>query len=1518
MRKLISIGCICLSSVLYGQSTLFKETFKNNGYFDGPASDYNYYDNSNSMYSSDIIRISNSSPSNYPGASGGSFLFLGPVATSVLRPLIVISGINTSAYINIKLSFGATTWWGPASDYMDISYSTNGNTWTLMDDTDLSSGSYISATWSKVTLNESLPSAENLRLKIHVTSTSQIVKFDDIELTGDILESIPPSTPSNLNYSDLTFNGLLLKWDASTDNTGIARYDIYDGSSLLTSSFSPSAKILYLNAGTQATLKVQAVDLSGNKSDFSNELIVSIPDMPADHIFSWERDQAKVLETGDLEWQPEDFEFITGSSVRYIDYESGNDSNDGISKSTPWQHHPWDPASTGISGSTTGIHTYVFKRGVVYRGTFEAKESGEPGDPIRLTSDPAWGTGEASIYGSRRFTSGWIKADVSTAPKIPDPGKVWYQDITDFMPNTKVVCELTPSGIKRVYPARTPNYRNTPDDPMKTWPVWTNKETYDAVNKNLWLADTKNITQSDPQYYVGGTVWSQEDKIVMCTVWGQTIKSYDPSKNRISVADQNFGGKGCHYFIENTPYLLDSTSEYYYDAASKRMFIRLEEDKDPNTTTLEIAITGKLLIMDTKHDIVISGLTFGFTTADAIRFGINDGIATIQLSGSCYDIEISHNKFTYVNGAVSARNISSLANTSHDIVVSDNDMQVIDDMAIAFSNGGNVYFDKVKILRNRIYDNGARHLGRWYSSIPAIIGYFIDAEIAGNIVDISWGNGLDFFWGKSGTDSSSSIPFIRGLVHHNKASNTLIGTNDYGGIENWQGGPTYCYNNISHNASGYKHFNNSSLGYAFYHDGSFKQYIFNNIASGISWNRNNSGFMQVLGFYNMYVHNTGYRMNSLHTGAVNGLDSGGHNSYLGNLGDSVNYQTKTSLKPDQVAFESYGNNVFSKTAFRGSFVTDEQSKSVFWTDKNLVDLATFKMNLADYKPQLDEVGIEAMKPVIPMAYNSDFRPDSESEAIDRGVKFFASFPLYAVVGEWNFYKHPADSSIIMADNFYMTDEYANRQTYYTVPENNLKAHGVTLSNFVKGQLEDWTEGALHFDGAQTYCELDHTITSTKVCTNVDMTTNNFIIETFFRTEKDHTVGVMISKYDPSGNGYQLDIDQNGKARISLIESGSVVYSLASFSAVNDSAWHHLLVEVNRSGNLHIFIDGKISNGSISGTFPSASLSLENTSNLLVGKNHDGNFFHGSIDFLRISKGNLANARTTIQELYAWELDGPFLKDITGKEPMGKRDAGAIEVGTKTCELNVVPEKLEFPMEAGNSDINIDSETGFEIYKTLGSFISAQTSPGKISVSVPDNSGTFTSRTGEIWLTGCNDSYKISVSQAAAPCVVDAEPDTIIFGTVAGDTVLTIVKNNPVTVNKTSSFISVSLNPVTDSLTITVASNSTSSRRTGYVYIIGCKSDTITIIQESSVSVHDWPSQEIKIYPNPSEDGRFFISRPGYSEKSQVTIQDLTGKVLYNSWLQGEFKEVVFNHEKGFYILKIFNKEYCYTYKILIK
>ena len=134
--------------------------------------------------------------------------------------------------------------------------------------------------------------------------------------------------------------------------------------------------------------------------------------------FAWQQDYARVTERGDIEWTPREFRLVVGDSVRFIDYENGSDAHDGASPQRPWKHHPWDAAATANAAAATGIDTYVFKGGVIYRGQLTVKEQGRPGRPIRLTRDPAWGDGPAILAGSQAVT-GWSRG--ADHAKIPEP-----------------------------------------------------------------------------------------------------------------------------------------------------------------------------------------------------------------------------------------------------------------------------------------------------------------------------------------------------------------------------------------------------------------------------------------------------------------------------------------------------------------------------------------------------------------------------------------------------------------------------------------------------------------------------------------------------------------------------------------------------------------------------------------------------------------------------------------------------------------------------------------------------------------------------------------------------------------------------------------------------------------------------------------------------------------------------------------------------------------------------------------
>ena len=136
-------------------------------------------------------------------------------------------------------------------------------------------------------------------------------------------------------------------------------------------------------------------------------------------------------------------------------------------------------------------------------------------------------------------------------------------------------------------------------------------------------------------------------------------------------------------------------------------------------------------------------------------------------------------------------------------------------------------------------------------------------------------------------------------MHHNKVTNSLLNTNDWGGIEFWQNGPAYIYDNISGNPGGYWHwsdvaagksvtdraYGSARFGFAYYLDGGFKSYVFNNVAWGQTSDLTSplcatTAFHEVIGFMNAFFNNTAYRFGAPFRRQAS---FGGQSAYLGNL-----------------------------------------------------------------------------------------------------------------------------------------------------------------------------------------------------------------------------------------------------------------------------------------------------------------------------------------------------------------------------------------------------------------------------------------------------------------------------------------------------------------------------------------------------------------------------------------------------------------------------------------------------------
>ncbi len=84
-----------------------------------------------------------------------------------------------------------------------------------------------------------------------------------------------PTAPLNLVASSTTQTETFLSWEVATDNIGVVAYQIFNGSTLLTSLATTTYNVGGLIANTEYTFFVRAVDAAGNVSPNSNTVAIT-------------------------------------------------------------------------------------------------------------------------------------------------------------------------------------------------------------------------------------------------------------------------------------------------------------------------------------------------------------------------------------------------------------------------------------------------------------------------------------------------------------------------------------------------------------------------------------------------------------------------------------------------------------------------------------------------------------------------------------------------------------------------------------------------------------------------------------------------------------------------------------------------------------------------------------------------------------------------------------------------------------------------------------------------------------------------------------------------------------------------------------------------------------------------------------------------------------------------------------------------------------------------------------------
>ena len=124
-------------------------------------------------------------------------------------------------------------------------------------------GSWTTWLSTQLTLNAS---AGVNTLRITASGSAGGPNIDRLEFTGGCSDTVAPSVPTGLSYTNQNSNALLLSWSPSTDDNEVTGYEVFQNGVSIGTTQTASMLVSGLNCETTYALRVRATDGSGNWS----------------------------------------------------------------------------------------------------------------------------------------------------------------------------------------------------------------------------------------------------------------------------------------------------------------------------------------------------------------------------------------------------------------------------------------------------------------------------------------------------------------------------------------------------------------------------------------------------------------------------------------------------------------------------------------------------------------------------------------------------------------------------------------------------------------------------------------------------------------------------------------------------------------------------------------------------------------------------------------------------------------------------------------------------------------------------------------------------------------------------------------------------------------------------------------------------------------------------------------------------------------------------------------------------
>jgi alpha-tubulin suppressor-like RCC1 family protein len=364
------------------------------------------------------------------------------------------------------------------------------------------------------------------------------VSSTPVNVTTDAISDTQiPSTPTGLTVSAKTDDSVTLKWTASTDNVGVAGYEVYQGTTLISTVTTTNHTVNGLTPSTEYSFTVKAKDAAGNVSFASSSVKVTTnadsqaPSMPVNVTAS-----VRTATTVTLSW------VASTDNIGVVGYEifSG-----GLLLKTVTT--PSNNVVTGLKPNTTYTFTVKAQDAAGNRSNASA--------PFDVTTDVD--TSEPSEPTEAKITAKSVtSATISWTASVDDVGVVSYEvfngsnslgsvsattyKITNLVPNTTYTIFIKAKDeAGNTSRALSIDVKTDPDITAPTAPIGlvVSEKTNTYFNLS-WTASTDDVAVTVYDVYQGTSLIGSTtqttyriDNIVPNVSYAFTVKAKDAAGN---------------------------------------------------------------------------------------------------------------------------------------------------------------------------------------------------------------------------------------------------------------------------------------------------------------------------------------------------------------------------------------------------------------------------------------------------------------------------------------------------------------------------------------------------------------------------------------------------------------------------------------------------------------------------------------------------------------------------------------------------------------------------------------------------------------------------------------------------------------------------------------------------------------------------------------------------------------------------------------------------------------------------